>query len=173
MDVAESDVVQGAQLHLARRNVREEPERFLDGHLENVGDRLALVVDLERLAVVALAPAHLAGDVDVRQELHLDLDDPVAGARLTPTALDVEGEATGGVAAEARLGNGCEQLADRRGEAPGRCRGPKRRTADRRLVDVRFPVAGTHAPRGGASPGGVPWGPGCPRQAAGQGVCSP
>src|SRR2546428_7870390 len=156
MDVAESDVVQGAQLHLARRNVREEPERFLDGHLENVGDRHALVVDLERLAVVALAPAHLAGDVDVRQELHLDLDDPVAGARLTPTALDVEGEATGGVAAEARLGNGCEQLADRREEGRVRRRGRPRGTADRRLIDVDDLFDGLDALHSGWSPRRIP-----------------
>ena len=50
-------------------------ERLLDRHLQDLGDVLALVVDLERLAVVALALAHLARDVDVGQEVHLDLDD--------------------------------------------------------------------------------------------------
>jgi hypothetical protein len=56
-------------------------------------------VDLERLAVVALALAHLARDIDVRQELHLDLEDPVALAVLAAAALDVEREAARGVAA--------------------------------------------------------------------------
>src|SRR5439155_6438357 len=65
VDVAETDVVQRAELRLRDRNVLEELECFLDGHLENVGDRLALVMDLERLAVVALPAADLAGDVDV------------------------------------------------------------------------------------------------------------
>jgi hypothetical protein len=73
----------------------EEVERLLDRHLEHVGDRAALVVDLQRLAVVALARADLARDVDVRQELHLDLEDPVALAVLAAAALDVEAEAPG------------------------------------------------------------------------------
>jgi hypothetical protein len=44
-------------------------------------------VDLERLAVVALALADLTGDVDVGQELHLDLQDAVALAVLAAAAL--------------------------------------------------------------------------------------
>jgi hypothetical protein len=69
--------------------------RLLDRHVEHVGDRLALEQHLQRLAVVALALAHLAGDVDVGQEVHLDLDDAVALAGLAAAALDVEGEAAG------------------------------------------------------------------------------
>jgi hypothetical protein len=63
---------------------------------------LPLELDLQRLAVVALALADVAGDVDVGQEVHLDLDDAVALAGLAAAALDVEGEAPGLVAA--RLG---------------------------------------------------------------------
>src|SRR5439155_21570548 len=65
VEVAETDVVQRAELRLRDRNVLEELECFLDGHLENVGDGPALVMDLECLAVVALPAADLAGDVDV------------------------------------------------------------------------------------------------------------
>jgi hypothetical protein len=43
----------------------EELERLVGGHVEHLGDVLALVEHLERLAVVALAAADLAGDVDV------------------------------------------------------------------------------------------------------------
>ena len=110
--------------------------RLLDRHLEDVGDRAALVVDLERLAVVALALAHLARDVDVGEELHLDLEDPVALAVLAPPALDVEAEPAGLVAADPGLGNAREQLADRP-EQPGvggRVRAG--RPADRALVDL-------------------------------------
>ena len=56
---------------------------------------LPLVADLQRLAVVALALADVAGDVDVGQEVHLDLDDAVALAGLAAAALDVEAEAAG------------------------------------------------------------------------------
>ena len=136
VDVAEAHVVQRAQLLLARRDVGEERERLLDGHLQDVGDALALVMDLERLAVVPLAAADLAWNVDVRQELHLDLDDPVAGARLAASTLHVEGEAARGVAAQARLGDSREQLADRR-EEPGVGGGIRsRRPADWRLIDL-------------------------------------
>ena len=99
MDVAKADVVERPQLCLARRDVGEEREAFLHGHLEDIGDRLALVADLERLAVVPLPAADLARNVHVRQELHLDLDDPVAGAGLAPAAFHVEREAAGAVAA--------------------------------------------------------------------------
>ena len=109
---------------------------FLDGHVEHVGDALALEQDLQRLAVVALALADVAGDVDVGQEVHLDLDDAVALAGLAAAALDVEGEAAGLVAARLRFGQAGEPFADRR-EGAGIGRGVRaRRAADRRLVDV-------------------------------------
>src|SRR5207245_11293124 len=103
---------QPAELRRARGDVREERECLLYGHLEDRRDRLPLVVDREGLAVVALATADLARDVHVRQELHLDLDDPVAGTRLAPPTLHVEGEASRGVAAESRLRDRGEELAD-------------------------------------------------------------
>jgi hypothetical protein len=61
-------------------------------------------VHLERLAVVAGAGADLARDVDVRQEVHLDLDGAVTGAGLAAAALDVEAEPAGQVAADLGLG---------------------------------------------------------------------
>jgi hypothetical protein len=51
-------------LRTARHRL-EEVQRLLDRHVEHVGDRLALEQHLERLAVVALALADVAGDVDV------------------------------------------------------------------------------------------------------------
>ena len=64
---------------MERRDVLEELQRLLRRQREDVGDGLALVVDLERLAVVPLAAAHVASDVDVGKEVHLDLDCAVAG----------------------------------------------------------------------------------------------
>src|SRR2546423_15591871 len=118
------------------RHGAEEVERFLDRHLEDIGDRLALVVNLECFAVVALALADLARDVDVRQELHLDLEDPVALAVLAATALDVERKTAGLVAADARLRDAREQLADGREQADVRGRIRARRPADWALVDL-------------------------------------
>ncbi len=119
-----------------RGTALKKSSAFLDRHVEHVGDRLALERDVERLAVVALALADVAGDVDVRQEVHLDLDDAVALAGLAAAALDVEREAAGLVAARLRLGQAGEPFADRR-ERAGVGRGVgARRAADRRLVDV-------------------------------------
>ena len=136
MDVSEPDVVERLELDRDVRHRREEVVRLGDRHLEDVGDRLALEVDLERFAVVALALADLARHVDVREELHLDLQDPVALAVLAATALDVEAEAAGLVAADARLGDAGEELADRAEQAGVRRRVRARRPADRALVDL-------------------------------------
>ena len=85
-DVAEPDVHQ--RLHVAGddRLVGEELERLLAGQVEHLGDVLALERDVQRVPVVAGALAHLARHVDVRQEVHLDLDRPVAGAGLAAAA---------------------------------------------------------------------------------------
>src|SRR5690606_5697872 len=105
------------------------------------GDGEALELHLERLAVVALAVAFLAGDVDIGQEVHLDLDQSVALARLAAAALDVEAEAAGLVAARLRLGQAGEPVADLgEGAGVGRRVGA-RGAADRRLVDLDHLVA--------------------------------
>ena len=119
-----------------RREVLEQRQRLVDGQLEHVGDRLAAVLDLERLAVVAPSLALLAGHVDVGQEVHLDRDHAVALARLAAPALHVEREAARLEAARLRLGHHREQIADER-EQPGvggRIR--SRRAPDRRLIDL-------------------------------------
>src|SRR5690606_41995930 len=111
LDVAQADVDQGLQLARDRRNVLEQLQRILDGHLEHVVDVVALVEDLQRLAVVTLAAADIARHVYVRQEVHLDLDQAVALARLAAAAPHVEAEAPRRIAARARLRYLREQLA--------------------------------------------------------------
>src|SRR4028119_74496 len=90
----------------------EEAARLLDGHVEDVGDGLALVRGAEGLVVVAAALAHLAWDVDIREEVHLYPDLAVAPARLAPAALHVEREAAGLVAPYLGLRRRGEELAD-------------------------------------------------------------
>jgi hypothetical protein len=82
VDVSEPDVVERLELLAHARLVLEEGERVLHRHLEHVGDALAAEAHLERLAVVALPLAHLARHVDVGEEVHLDLHEAVALARL-------------------------------------------------------------------------------------------
>src|SRR3546814_14813131 len=97
---------------------------------------MAIELDLERLAIVALALADIALDVDVGEEVHLDLDQAVAGARFAAAALDVEREAAGLVAARLAFGQPREPIADL-GEGAGIGRRVRARgAADRRLIDV-------------------------------------
>jgi hypothetical protein len=80
--------------------------------------------------------ALVAGDIDVGQEVHLDLDEAVALARLAPPALDVEAEAPGLVAARGAFGQAGEPVADV-GEGAGIGGGVGARgAADGGLVDV-------------------------------------
>src|SRR5205814_6895683 len=99
-------------------------------------DVLAAVADLERLAVVTLAAAHVTRHVHVGQEVHFHADQAVPLAGLAASPLDVEAKTAGIVAAGAGLGHGGEQLAQRR-EQPGVGRRVgARRAPDRTLVDV-------------------------------------
>src|SRR5260221_10574843 len=103
MDVVEADAMQRLK-GLAHAGDRlEKFSGFFHRHVEHVGDRLALEQNFQRLAVVALALADVAGDVDVGQEVHLDLDDAVALAGLAAAALDVEGKPAGLIAAPFRF----------------------------------------------------------------------
>jgi hypothetical protein len=136
LDVVEPHVVQGLEPAPELRDLGEEAQRLLDRHVEHVGDRLALEAHLEGLAVVALAAARLARHVDVRQEVHLDLDRPVALAGFAASAAHVEREASGLVAAHLRLRRERVELTNRREDVGIGGRVGSRRAADRRLVDV-------------------------------------
>src|SRR4030088_1951989 len=86
--------------------------------------------------VIALALANVAGDVDVGQEVHLDLDQAVALAGLAAAALDVEAERPGSRAPGLGFRETREPVADRlEGAGVGRRVGPGR-APDRPLVDV-------------------------------------
>src|SRR5581483_3331230 len=84
---------------------------------------------------IALAVALLAGHVDVREEVHLDLDLAVAAAHLAAPALHVEREPARLVAPGSGLLGLGEELADlvEEPDVGGRIRA--RRAPDRRLVD--------------------------------------
>ena len=98
-NVRKADIRQRLQFFRDHGHVPEELERVLDGHLEHFVNILALVANLERLPVVSLAAADVAGHVHVRQEVHLDLDDAVALAGFATSTLDVKTEAARHVAA--------------------------------------------------------------------------
>src|SRR3984893_710539 len=113
MDVVQPNAMQRLESLAHAGDRLEELGGLLNRHVQDVGDTLALEQHLQRLAVVALALADIAGDVAGGQEVHLDLDDAVALAGLAAAALDVEREPPGLVAARLGLGQASEPFADR------------------------------------------------------------
>ena len=89
VDIAEPDARKVTSLsRTAARHGRTA--RSSTGHVQHVGDGLVLEPDLQCLAVVALAVAFIAGDINVGQEVHLDLDEPIALAGFAAAAFHVE-----------------------------------------------------------------------------------
>ena len=129
-------MLQRLQLIDDARYVFKELAGVVDGHVEDVGNILALVFDFQRFPVIAGAVADFTGDVDVRQEVHFDADDAVAFAGFAAAAFDVEAEAAGLVAPDLGFCRLAVELADGVEDARIRRRIGPRRPADRRLVDV-------------------------------------
>ena len=132
--VPQPDIDQRVEVAGDRGDRAEEFRGLADRHVEDLGDRLPLVVDLQGLPVVPGTLADLAGDVDVRQEVHLDLQRAVTVAGLAASALDVETEPAGLVATDLGLGGLGEEVADLVEDAGVRRRVRARRPADRALV---------------------------------------
>ena len=112
LHIPQAHVAQGLELVADSGQRCEELHRLIHGHLQHIGNVLALVADLQGLPVVPPALAHLAGHKDVRQEVHLDLQHTVAGAGLAPAAPDVEAEPPRAVAPALGLLSGGEQVPD-------------------------------------------------------------
>src|SRR5688572_19595032 len=55
LDVTEADALQRTQLVRNRRKILQERQRLIDGQLEDVGNGLSAILNVERLAVVAAA----------------------------------------------------------------------------------------------------------------------
>jgi hypothetical protein len=111
-DVAEADLVEDVELVDDLRDGRRSRQGFLDGHVEDVVDVLALVLDVEDGGFVTGSVAFFAGELDVGEELHLDGDGAVAFADVAAAAGDVEGEAAGGEALALGVGLRGEEGAD-------------------------------------------------------------
>lgn len=56
----------------------KEFHRFLYGHIQYIVNGLSFVFYFQRLPIVPFALAHLAGNIDVGQKMHLYFDDAVA-----------------------------------------------------------------------------------------------
>ena len=86
LHVVQAHVVQRLQFVADVGDVLEQLQRLLHVHFQHFRDRLALELDLQRLVVVAVAPAHGASHPHVGQEVHLQSIRTVAFACLATTA---------------------------------------------------------------------------------------
>src|SRR5690554_772545 len=139
-DIGQADVNQCLQTACQSRDGVKEYTGFLDGHAQHFVDGLALVADIQRFTVVALALANVTRYIDVRQEVHFHLDHAVTLAGFAAATLDVEGEATGCVAAGAGFGYTGKKLADGGKNAGVGGRVGARCATNRALVDVHHLV---------------------------------
>jgi hypothetical protein len=65
MDITQTNIMKGAQFRLKPREMSEEFQRLIDGHIQHLGDILAFELYLQYLAVVAPAAANLTGYGDI------------------------------------------------------------------------------------------------------------
>ena len=91
---------------------------------------------LQRIAVVACTVTNLAGNVNVRQEVHFYLIHTIALAGLATSSLDVKAEASCLIAAQLGLVGLAEELTDKIKDAGIGCWIGARCASDWGLVDV-------------------------------------
>src|SRR5436309_6154839 len=92
------------------RNISEKTCRLVHGQVEHVGNVLSFIGDFERLAIVASAMTHFALDINVRQKVHFDFNQPATLAVFAATAFDIEAETPRVISAYARHRKLCEQF---------------------------------------------------------------
>ena len=134
-EIAKADFVEHFEFRGDFGDVDEKGEGFTDGHLENVVNAFAVVVNFEDGGFVARAAALFADEFNVGEELHFDGDGTVALTGFAATAGNVERKMTCGIAMTLGVGRIGEDFAD--GVEGFHVRGGirTRRTADGRLVD--------------------------------------
>src|SRR3546814_4681652 len=99
LDIAKADLRQHRHFVADGGNGLEEFHRVFHRHVQHVGDGHALELYFEGFAIVARAVANVAGDVDVRQEEHFDLQHAVALTGFASAAIHFSAEAAGLVSA--------------------------------------------------------------------------
>ena len=135
-DIAETYILQRLDLVENLRHVLEEFHRLVDGHIQYVGDALALISHLQGLTVVSFAMTNLARYVDIREEIHLDGLVTISLTFLTSSTLHVEGESARLVTTDLRLRQANEKTADIAEDTGVGGWIAARRSADRTLVYI-------------------------------------
>ena len=136
MNVAKAYVLQHCQLTVNARLVLEELAGLAHRHIKNLRDGFALIMHLQRIAIVACAVADLAGNINVRQKVHFYLIHAVALAGLAASSLHVKAEAACLIASQFGLVGLAEELSDKIKNAGISCGIGARCASDWGLVDV-------------------------------------
>src|SRR5207244_3815435 len=102
LQVAQADIEERVQFVRNARHISKKSRRLIHGQVEHVGDVFSLISNFECFAIVSSAVADFALDINIRQKMHLDLDQATAFAVLAAPALDIKTETTGPIAAHAR-----------------------------------------------------------------------
>ncbi|CAB4981780.1 unannotated protein [freshwater metagenome] len=118
------------------RLVGKEIDGFCDGHIQHICDVLIFKCHVQRVTVITGAFAHLAGNVNIRKEMHFDLDRSVARARLATTSGNIETESTRLVTTNLRFGGCRKQLPNVVKYTCVCCSVRTRSSADWRLIHV-------------------------------------
>ncbi len=108
--------------------------RLLNRHIKHIKNRFPLIFHIQGFAVVALALADLTRNIHIREEVHLDLYNPVAGTCLAAPALDIKASLL--VALHLCVLRGGEQIPYHIKYTGVGCRIGTGRAPDRGLVDA-------------------------------------
>ena len=103
LDIAQSDILQRPDLLIDRRVVLKELAGLIYTHIKDIGDVLAVISDFKSLPVISLTLSYVAGNIDIRKEMHLDLIYAVACAGFASSALCVKGESARLIASLLRI----------------------------------------------------------------------
>ena len=136
LDIAKSDVLQRFELAQNARHAVKEGNALLNRHFQYVVDVLALIFDLQGIAVVSLALTYVTSHVNVGQKVHFNASHAVTLAGFAASALDVKGKSARPIPLCLGVLGLREQIADI-GKQPRIGRGVgARRSADGALVDA-------------------------------------
>ena len=114
----------------------EEFACFIDCHIKYIVDTLTLILDFQCLPVIPLSMTDLTWYIYICQEMHLNLDDTIATARLTSATCNIERESSLRVTHCLCIFCVREQITDQIKDPCISCRVRTWASADRRLVDI-------------------------------------
>ena len=87
------------QLVPDKRHSLEILHTFFNCHIKDIRYRFVSPCYFQSFAIISFALAGITGDIDIRQKMHLNLDDAVSLTSFTTPAFHIEAEPAGGIAA--------------------------------------------------------------------------